>query len=172
VRFDIEILELFWIDGPEDDPGDQCCHGKVRVAIGDECFESSATLSATGLFLLRTLTEDHVLVGDSSNGGQMLPCCGHFMLAEPDKQSVMICGCSLGIDWSVVHEGDEVVLGTTSGATARVPQGEYRDVVERFAEHIEELYRSCLPKDRKEEPEQSGYEAFWNEWRRRRASAP
>ncbi len=169
--FDIEILDLGWISGPEDDPADQCCHGTARVTIGEERFENPATLSATGLFLLRTLTEDHPLVGDSMNGGQMLPCCGHFMLADPENQGVMICGCSNGIDWSVVHEEDEVVLGTTSGATTRVPLMEYRNVVGRFADRIEEFYRSCQTKDPKGEPEQSGFEAFWNEWRRRRSVA-
>ncbi|MEA1960400.1 MAG: hypothetical protein U9N81_03760 [Bacillota bacterium] len=106
--FDITIKKLYWINGIADDPEDLCLHGDVETAIGSECFQYSATVSSTALYLLKTLTEDHI-IGEEN---QMLPCCGFNMYANKTLDTVDIVGCPNGIDWSVIHEGNEVKLIT------------------------------------------------------------
>lgn len=56
--------------------------------------------------LLKSLTEDHIIYQDN----QMLPCCGFFYLPNEELNNVTICGCLNGIDWSIIHDGEKVVL--------------------------------------------------------------
>ena len=62
--------------------------------------EDLGTVSSTALYLLKTLTEDKLM---SYNDIQMVPCCGHFLIANNDLTSVTIIGCDKGMDWSTVH---------------------------------------------------------------------
>ena len=78
--FRIDVTDFTWIKGPEDDPKDLCLHGKVTAHIGDEVLEDQGTVSASAIYLLRSLTEDH----QTGNENQMIPCCGHFMVANED----------------------------------------------------------------------------------------
>ena len=50
--------------------------GFTKVKIGNEVLEREATVSATVLYFLKTLTEDHLIYEDNP----MLPCCGLFIL--------------------------------------------------------------------------------------------
>ena len=118
------------------------------------------------LYLLKTLTEDHIIYEDE----QLLPCCGHFYVPDAGLENVVIIGCPNGIDWTVRHRGEEVVLTLESGAETAISLEEYRQEVYRFADKIEEYYRSCSPKIMPEDPfSRDGYTAFWNEWHRRRS---
>ena len=54
--FKIDVNGFRWINGPEDDPQDLCLHGHVTVRIGDTVLEDDGTVSATALYLLKTLT--------------------------------------------------------------------------------------------------------------------
>ena len=110
--FHIDADRFSWICGPEDDPDDLCLHGHVTVQIGDAVLEDDGTVSATALYLLKTLTEDKVM---DRNDIQMIPCCGHFLIASGDLQNVEISGCDNGTDWSTFHEGDRVRLVLPSG---------------------------------------------------------
>ena len=92
--FQIDVTELEWIKGPEDDPEDLCLHGKVTARIGDEVLEDHGTVSASALYLLRSLTEDH----ETGQENQMIPCCGHFLVANEDLTEVWISGCPYGTD--------------------------------------------------------------------------
>lgn len=165
-NFHIDAKHLAWIDGAADAPEDLCLHGEAIAVIGGETFTyADCTVSATALYLLKTLTEDH-LIGEDN---QMLPCCGHELYANADLSEVSICGCPNGIDWSVVHEGDTVRLITASGQETVVPMAEYTSEVYRFADKVEAFYQSCLPKIVAEGAwERDGYTAFWREWHRRR----
>ena len=40
----------------------------------------------------------------------MLPCCGHFIIANEALDEVTISGCENGIDWSVIHKDNMVIL--------------------------------------------------------------
>ena len=167
--FEIEATRLAWINGAEDDPTDLCLHGFARARIGARGLEYDATVSATALYLLKTLTEDHILHADN----QMLPCCGSFMIPDAGLNNVKIVGCDHGIDWSVLHEGERVRLVLEDGYEASVPLAAYRAEVCRFADEIEAFYEACSPKQMPEDKfEQDGYTAFWNEWHRRRKQTP
>ena len=163
--FQIDAEDFQWIDGKKDNPTDLCLHGQAVAVIGTETFKYKATISATALYLLKTLTEDHIIYEDN----QMLPCCGHFIIPNEDLTNVDICGCPNGIDWSVIHIGNNVKLITDSGKETEVSLEEYRREVLKFADKVEEFYKKCTPKDFSgDEYEEMAYRAFWNEWNRRK----
>lgn len=164
-KFRIDATELCWIDGSADNADDLCLHGHTIVSIGKERLEYDATVSATALYLLKTLTEEHIIYEDN----QMLPCCGHWIVPDENLENVTICGCNEGIDWTVKHSGSDVILILESGTETAVPLEEYRQEVYQFADKIEDYYKRCSPKNVSSgEFEYDGYLAFWNEWHRRR----
>lgn len=162
--FKITIENLEWIDGKEDNPDDLCLHGDAVAKIGEEIFRYNATVSATALYLLKTLTQDHIMNEDN----QMLPCCGHFMIPDNDLTNVDICGCPNGIDWTVLHDKDRIKIITESGRETTIHMEEYQKEVFRFADKIEDFYNKCSPKNLSNEYDRDCYYAFWNEWHRRR----
>lgn len=163
--FSITATDIAWINGSKDDPEDLCLHGHAVAHISDKVLEYDATISATALYLLKSITEDHIMYQDN----QMLPCCGFFIVADDDLSNVSICGCPNGIDWSVRHDGDHVILELGDGTTERVSLDDYTAEVFRFANTVESYYRTCTPKVLpKDKFACDGYSAFWNEWHRRR----
>lgn len=110
--------------------------------IGDEHLGYDCTVSATVLYLLKTLTENHTIHEEN----QMLPCCGHFYVPDATLENVMISGCGNGIDWIVNHSGGNVILILENGTEVIVPLEEYQQEVYRFADKIENYYKSCSPK--------------------------
>ncbi len=165
-KFKIDVDNFHWINGAADDPQDLCLHGHVRVEIGGIVLEDTGTVSATALYLLKTLGEDKIMAEFDI---QMIPCCGHALFANEDLSEVMISGCDKGTDWSTVHEGDHVRLILPDGHEAVISLADYQEEVYRFADKVEAFYISCaakiLPED---EFDRNGYIAFWNEWYRRR----
>ena len=162
--FKIDVTDFAWINGPEDDPSDLCLHGKVTARIGDEVLENHGTVSSTALYLLRTLTENH----QTGQMMQMIPCCGHFMIANEDLTEVYVDGCPNGTDWLVAQVSGGVKITTDSGKETFVPMDEYREEVYRFSDKVEGYYTASLPKKFHDEFQKKGYTAFWNEWHRRR----
>ena len=164
--FRIDAENLCWIknDGA-DDPDDLCLHGHVFAKIGEEILEYDTTVSAAGLYLLRTLTENHII----HEHEHILPCCGHWMMANEDLSSVNTGGCPNGVDWSVIHENGKIKLVTEAGRETLIGIDDYKQEVYAFADKIEDYYEKCPPKNMpSEEYERNGYTAFWNEWRRHR----
>lgn len=162
--FEIDVTEFAWISGTADDPEDLCLHGKVTARIGNEVLEDHGTVSASALYLLRSLTENH----RTGEENQMIPCCGHFLIANGDLSEVCISGCPYGTDWTVEQVSGGVKIVTDSGKETFVPMEEYREAVFRFADKVEAYYASCAPKKPSDDFQQRGYSAFWNEWHRRR----
>ena len=163
--FTIHATDLHWLPGG-DEADDLCLHGHAIVIIGDERLEYDATVSATALYLLKSIREDHVC----GAGLQMLPCCGHFLIADETLSHVEIVGCNSGVDWSVQHEGDSVRLITERGGNVVIPLAQFRRTVFAFADEIELFYRTSRPKKiPTEEFERNGYHAFWNEWKELRS---
>lgn len=164
--FKIDADDFSWINGLEDDENDLCLHGHVTVQIGNTILEDYGTVSATALYLLKSLTEDKIM---NEAEIQMIPCCGHFLIANQDLSEVTIIGCDNGTDWSVIHENGKIKLLLSSGEEEWVNFSDYQREVFRFADKIEAYYSSCKPKViPQDEFERNGYLAFWNEWRRRR----
>ncbi|MBR4204459.1 MAG: hypothetical protein IKQ92_03185 [Clostridia bacterium] len=169
-EFHITAEDLHWLT--EDEAEDYCLHGRAAAAVGGyEISYDSVTVSAAALMLLRTLTEDHE-AGRSAVG--MLPCCGRPLPPmDSDPEHCILITCPNGADWSVRHDGEDVILdiGDEDGCVFRVPLGQYQDEVCRFADEIEAFYRASKPKKLPEDPdceEDAGYEAFLREWRARR----
>ena len=167
-KFSIDLKQMYWINGNPDDPYDLCLHGDVTAVIDDEYLECSATVSAAALYLLRSLTEDHVV--DTS--GHLLPCCGNSMFADIETTgTVHILGCCYGMDWSVIHSNEEVELSTKCGKRAKISLFEYVEIVLQFVDKVEKFYQSCSPKCLPDDEfSKAGYNAFWNEWNWRKDS--
>lgn len=164
-QFNITASDFHWITGAADDPEDKCLHGHVCVTIGGKIFEADGTVSATALYLLKSLTEDHI---PTQHDLQMVPCCGHFYIANNDLTEVTIIGCDTGFDWTIRHDGKTVLLTAPDGTEATVPYGDYLYKVCRFADQVERYYDRCAPKVLSDDEfEKKGYVAFWNEWYRR-----
>lgn len=160
-RFVISWSNFCWIDDSEDAPKDLCLHGDVTVTIGDTRLNYSCCTSASALQMLRTLTHDHAITPYE----QMLPCCGNSLFASDDLSEVTIIGCDNGIDYSVTHKTDVVVIQTEEGTTYTVSLLKYRNEVLRFSRAVEKFYNQCSPKILPDEPyERDGYFAFWSEW--------
>lgn len=163
--FSIELTKFYWIDDSVDDVDDLCLHGDIVVNIGNDYIRTSCTVSATALYLLKSLTENHTI----HEGDQMLPCCGHFYILSNTNDTVDIIGCSNGIDWTVTHIGDSVRLTNEQRVETLIQIGTYKKVVYDFADTVQSTYEKCSPKKvPKNEFEKKGYIAFWNEWARRR----
>ena len=163
--FKIKADKFEWIGGAADDPQDLCLHGRVTVQFGDTVLEDIGTVSATALYLLKTLTEDKVM---AYHDIQMIPCCGHSLFANKELTNVMISGCGKGTDWSTIHEGNNVRFILPSGQEEVVTLREYQYEVLDFADEVKRFYDACTPKELPEhEFRGNGYIAFWNEWQRR-----
>lgn len=163
--FKIKADRFEWIGGAADDPQDLCLHGRVTVQFGDTILEDRGTVSATALYLLKTLSEDKLM---APHDIQMIPCCGHFLIANDDLTEVQISGCDTGTDWSTVHEGDFVRFILPSGQEEVVTLREYRREVLDFAESVKRFYDARTPKEiPKDAFDRNGYTVFWNEWQRR-----
>ena len=168
MSFSISAGSYHWINGEADEPGDYCLHGLAAAVIGDERFEYDCTVSAAALYLLKTLSEDHIMGEDN----QLLPCCGFFLCPDERGENVAIVGCGNGADWSVLHEGGSVRLITASGRETSVPLGDYAREVCRFADEVAAYYAACSPKPEPgDEFERRGWAAFRREWERRREEA-
>lgn len=166
-NFDIKILDLHWINDI-DDPNDLCAHGHVCVKINNEVIADKdsldVTISATALYLMRTLKSDYKKDDYTS---QLLPCCGHFIIADDEKDFVNICGCPSGIDWTIVHTDDNKIKHISdSGQEAIISKDVYRKIVLDFADQVENFYKTSLPKIiPTDEFDKKGYLTFWKEWR-------
>ena len=93
--FKIKADKFEWIGGAADDPQDRCLHGHVTAQFGDTVLEDCGTVSATALYLLKTLSEDKIM---KPYDIQMIPCCGHFLIANKDLTEVEISSCDTGTD--------------------------------------------------------------------------
>lgn len=165
--FRIEIVSKYWINNSTDDPEDRCLHGDVKALVGEETFETSCTISAMALRLLKTLNEDHNIPNCEE---QMLPCCGFFIIPNETLDNVVVTGCPNGIDWIVKHENGKIKIQTQGGKETMISFEEYKKEVFRIADEVEDYYNSCNPKIIEDEFDKDGYIAFWNEWHRRRES--
>ena len=88
-NFHIDATDLAWLEGIEDT--DQCLHGHGIAVIGERRLEYGCTVSATALYLLKSLTEDHMIYEDN----QLLPCCGFFLIPDQAEENVYISGDNL-----------------------------------------------------------------------------
>ncbi|MBC8404848.1 MAG: hypothetical protein H8E15_06460 [Planctomycetes bacterium] len=170
----ITAHDFSWIRGPEDDPDDLCAHGRVEFCVQGETIirseDGDFTLSAAGLFLLRTLTEDHTEESSVAEMNLLFPCCGHSVWTCSERYPVMCMGCDDGIDVWIRHRRPDVEI-SFKAAVFEVPLSEWREAVLRFTDQVEEFYRRSSAKVFQMNPEdQKGWSAFWQEWQERSAT--
>ncbi|MBT2559381.1 hypothetical protein J7E24_16450 [Hymenobacter sp. ISL-91] len=170
-QFDLRLLNIGWLENMEEEQ-DLCAHGQVLARIGNtvvsDASGSSWTVSATALFLLRTLTLNHTPAAPV--GDQLLPCCGFAMWPNPDDISgdVLVFGCPNGVDWSVENTAGGVILTPPEGAQVVITSQEYQHTVLQFVDEVHAFYQTSKPKELPTDPEDAaGYAAFWREWHRR-----
>jgi hypothetical protein len=166
-NFDIKLLDFHWIKDI-DDPTDLCAHGHFFVKIGNEIVADKdsldVTVSVTALYLMRTVNEDYK---KDDYASQLLPCCGHFLIADDENDFVNICGCPSGIDWTIIHTDDNKIKHVTdSGQEATIEKDAYKKIVFDFADQVDNFYKTSLPKTiPSDEFDKRGYLTFWKEWR-------
>ncbi len=166
-NFEIKLLDLHWINDV-DDPRDLCAHGHVFVKIGEEIVSDKdsldVTVSATALYLMRTLKDNYKKDDFAS---QLLPCCGHFFVPNDNNDFVNICGCLSGIDWTIQHTSNGKVKHLTENGQAVVIEfKDYQKIVLDFADKVEDFYKGSTPKELpNDEFDRKGYLTFWKEWR-------
>jgi hypothetical protein len=170
----LQLVEPHWIT--RGSPAtDLCAHGRVELRVGDLVVspgdDPTLCVSAGGLYLLRTLSGDHVIgpgPDESFLDRPLLPCCGHAMYESTPGGDVQILGCPYGVDAEVKHRDGAVHISNAAGEGI-VGEDEWRSAVLAFATDVEAFYASEAPKQPPPDPEDAkGYAAFWSEWHRRR----
>lgn len=170
-KFEIKIIDKHWIKNEGDDPEDLCLHGHLFLKIGDKVLSDKdtfdVTLSSAALHLMRTIESDYEKDDYSS---QLIAHCGYFIIAEEDKDSIIIEGCNEGTDWTVTHPNNSTVKHTLfSGEEVVIDKEEYKKIIFAFADEVERFYadsqEKILPDD---DFTRKGYTAFWKEWKKLR----
>ena len=143
--FKIKADDLQWITGVKDDPQDLCLHGRVTVQFGNTILEDYGTVSATALYLLKTLRDKKK---NALPDIQMIPCCGHTLIANENLTEVTISGCDKGTDWSTIHKENTVRFLLPSAQEEVVSLRDYQYEVLDFAKKTKYFYKEvciCLP---------------------------
>lgn len=167
-KFSIRLLEQHWL-GNEPDQFDLCSHGRMRITIGDKVIidgRETLGVSETALALLRTTKADH---SPQKHLAEKLVYhgCGY----------VLMKGCPIGADWTVLHESEEVILKdvyrwdfpdenlpTRFGAlSVTMPLDEYKAVVFAFAREVKAFFEG-KEKAFYSEEDRIAYEDFWAEF--------
>lgn len=165
--FDIHIIRQHWImDDDRYDKGDLCSHGEVYLRIADELIisekDGSYTLSATALYLLRSLDKN---CDYESFGSQIVPCCGNLLVPSSNNEDyVVICGCPFGFDWKIQHIDGNVLFTSENGTEGKLDFEAYRKMVIDFAKEVQLFYQPKLKVLPSDEFEFNGFTQFWNEW--------
>ncbi len=165
----LEVTDLHWIKRTRDDPADLCAHGAVAFSL-DACRVNEldgfdCCVSASGLYLLRTLSLSHT--PGSPVGERLFPCCGHAMYKVSDSPDVLIVGCPSGVDVSVVREDGTIQLTLPSGSQFRLTESAWQEAVFAFADSVGQFYGSSSPKQPSAN-DVDGFDAFRAEWESRR----
>jgi hypothetical protein len=168
----LEARELGWISEEVPSEEDRCAHGAVRLEAGGVTFaapdECRVTMNMAGLHLLRTLDRNHTQEDRVCGGDPLLPHCAIDIYPDSTNPFGFISiGCPSGIEFDVVHDGDDVTLRCAAGA-AVVPLAAWRAAVVAFCDAVQALYDRSPPKSEPEEHfQREGWRLFWEEWRRR-----
>jgi len=165
---DLQVQGFQWIKGPKDDPSDQCAHGRVSFAINKTRFvkpeDGVWTISASALYLLRTITEDHTPNNSVTEGNLLFPCCGFSVWLIGKRFKVMCMGCPNGIDVEILHQKNSVIISSIAGSET-INQREWATAVLDFADSVRNFYRISSPKVIIDDDfDRQGWSGFWQEW--------
>ncbi len=168
-RLDITLLGPRWM---HPGPADLCLHGRVELRLGGlqvpaDARQAECTVSATAIFLMRTLDSDHTK--DEPVADHLLPCCGHGMYGLDRGKNVAIIGCPSGFNFWVQRQGDGVELKLEGGQREVFPAAEWRRAVLAFADAVARVYGESPPREPSGD-DGEGWTAFRREWRERRGA--
>ena len=165
--FKIKILRQHWISNDETfNKGDLCSHGVLFLKIWEEILSDSKSgswsLTATGLYLLRSLKVDYN-VGDFEN--YLVPCCGHCIIPDENKNYVTILGCNSWVDWNIKHEDGNVKFTSKQWTIGVIDFEQYKKMVLEFTDAIEAFYGDPKEKDvPNNEFDKNWFQQFRAEW--------
>ena len=163
--FEFKIINIHWMDN-SDYRRDLCPHGKVFVKIDNEILSDNNsqdwTLSATGLYLLRSLKNDYELFMYKN---YLLPCCGFdFWLNENNNVSFM--GCNSGIDFKIKHKENKMVkIISENNSNVIITENDFSNIVYDFITEVE-MYYDNNKKRKVHKDNKMGYKIFWEEWKK------
>jgi hypothetical protein len=172
-RLVIEPVGLRWLYNEE--PTDLCAHGGFRVLLdGEVVFEQGTeddglTLSTGALHLLRTIERDYEPGSEVS--GQLVPCCGHWMVFDQDLNEVVNSPCPNGIDWTVLHVGNSVKIRMSDKAPLVVDKEEWKRAVHDFSAQVRAFYFADPPRVADDAMDTEWHPHFLDEWNRRHEAA-
>jgi len=172
-NINLSVANLHWLGDGDRVSVDLCAHGSVEFTllnfqISDRS-DADWCVSATALHLLRTLSRNHT---DTDPVGEyLITHCGNGMYESFDSNDVFICECGYGINISVTHDEDYVLLETQTDEPIklRIEKAKWQNVVYEFADSVQRFYDESPPKKLTED-DIGGYTTFWSEWHRRRSS--
>jgi hypothetical protein len=163
-KFEFYLINIHWIDGTFDPRDDLCVHGEVFVKINEEIISNNKdnfTISATGLYLLRSLKYDYE---PYMYGNFLLPCCATGFWLEKDGK-VCFSGCQNGIDLTIKHLSYNCVeIVSNNGSKVIIKEKKFKEIVFKFISAIELFYKISPKKKFSNKEEEQGYNAFWDEW--------
>lgn len=172
-RLVIEPVGLHWLY--DEEPTDLCAHGGIRVSLdGNVVFEQGTqddgfTLSTGALHLLRAIERDYE--PGSASSGQLLPCCGNWMVFDPDLGEVVNSNCPNGIEWTIRHLNGSVEVSTSDTDSFVVDQTSWKRAVSEFSARVRAFYFADPPRVVSDETDADWYWQFVEEWSRRHAGA-
>lgn len=137
---------------------DICIHGKVVFKIGELCLSDNTfwCVSASAYRFLQSLFENRFMGAEEF----LIPCCGNVIIPNEDKTSVSIIGCNKGIDFSIIHSGEDVIIITADNTKHRVPFADYKNAVLAFAKQVMEYYQTAPPREFYDDYDRDIYKAF------------
>jgi len=166
-----------WIDRSNDNPSDQCVHGEVELTVDGTALVVPGggdwNLTAAGLFLLRTVTDNNTSSETVCQDNFLIPCCGfNPWLVGADRYALLIQGCNRGVNVFVEHGDHGVMLSSGDRKAVLVSGAEWRGAVLRFISEIEDWYARNPPRAKPDDEfDAQGWEGLWSEWASRSGAA-
>lgn len=172
----LEAKEMYWLD-TDSGTTDLCAHGNVYFELDNKVLmngSESVTVSATAVFLLRTLEKDHTI--DKPLFDAMFQCCGHSMFpCDSEYGYYILSGACFNKDFEVRHKSDGIVqISDESGIkVSQLSLKEWRQAVYQFSSTVLDFYKASLPKDlsSRDDEEIECFNLFIKEWNQRHQSA-
>jgi hypothetical protein len=165
----LELHKPHWLS-MQGSEHDLCVHGGVEVRVDNVVFsdgiDTDWTVSASALYFLRTLTQDHTKEHPVCE--HLIPHCGFAMFAPHRGNDVTILGCPNGIDFEVRHFENKVVLTKLDNERITITKSEWQQAIFQFTDAVEQFYNTNEPRQPEDKQSEEGYKAFWTEWKRRR----
>ena len=166
--FSIKITRHGWLEG-SDPSADLCSHGGFRIRVGTVLLtngDEDFGVSESCLGLLRTLREPRDLAV-APYGPLIMHGCG----------TILMMSCPIGVDWSVLHEDDSVLLddfthkdSPGAGGGVDLPSGPIRVSTEHYCSEIVRVALEAktlfvgAEKTFDSKFERAEYVAFWREY--------